>query len=208
MKLVGAAAVALISPVLLLVCGLLFVGGVLGGDSSEAAVQESGSATIVGDKAMPVAAGTRATTYRGHTGVDFPGGCNTPIYAVFDGTVTWEGVETGGAHVVFLRHADGTLVQYAHMPYGWPGVVVKTGDTVKAGQQIGVIGTTGRSSGCHLHFEVTLGTAPGTTQAWMSRTAPFNWLKKNGIAPVEQLCGSDNGQCPVDEWEHTGWFTS
>lgn len=90
--------------------------------------------------------------YKLHTGTDYPGnGCGTPIYAAAAGSVkitypSWSGV------LVAIDHGGGVVTQYGHM-YG-NDIVVKSGDHVVAGQQIGLMGTNGWSTGCHLHFEV------------------------------------------------------
>ena len=96
--------------------------------------------------------------YSGHTGVDFavPGG--TPILAAKAGTVyKSEAKKSNGVYVsygehIIIDHHDGTITLYAH---GMPGSrLVQKGDTVSQGQQIMSVGTTGNSTGYHLHFEI------------------------------------------------------
>jgi murein DD-endopeptidase MepM/ murein hydrolase activator NlpD len=113
-----------------------------------------------------------------HKGTDFGASCGTPLYAVADGTVTRTGINGGWGNVVEYDLADGTKLRYAHQPYGttWPGV----GSTVKAGQEIGKVGQTGVSQGCHLHFEVIVGGAQIDAFTWMKeRNIPLTFQSKN-----------------------------
>jgi len=90
---------------------------------------------------------------RGHKGMDIvaPGG--TPIYAATGGTVTFSGWDTSGyGYKILIKHANGYETLYAHCS----ALYVKKGDTVAMGETIGAVGTTGRSTGNHLHFEVHL----------------------------------------------------
>lgn len=116
-----------------------------------------------------------------HKGIDFGASCNTPLYAVADGTVTRTGINGGWGNVVEIDLADGTRLRYAHQPYGtaWPTV----GTQVKAGTQIGQVGQTGVSFGCHLHFEVIVGGA---------QIDPFTWMKERGIVLYFQNSSVDH----------------
>jgi len=92
-----------------------------------------------------------------HTGIDVDGNLNSPIFAAADGTVEvsqggWNG---GYGNVIVIDHGRGTKTRYGHLSR----LMVKSGDTVKAGQVIGIMGSTGRSTGSHLHFEVIIGGA-------------------------------------------------
>lgn len=88
---------------------------------------------------------------RRHTGVDIKGTTGTPIYAVEDGDVALAGWNRGGyGQQVVLKHDDGLLTRYAHMSK----IIAKPGQSVKKGQVIGLVGSTGRSTGPHLHFEI------------------------------------------------------
>ncbi len=91
-----------------------------------------------------------------HRGLDFPGAMGAPIYATARGTVTFVGRKGGYGNVVEISHGQGLLTRYAHMSR----FEAKVGDRVEAGAVIGAIGSTGRSTGPHLHFEVRVnGTA-------------------------------------------------
>lgn len=89
-----------------------------------------------------------------HSGVDYVNGNpNADIVAYKKGTVVSAGVATDGASHVILKH-DGHYSIYWHLAHG--SIKVAVGDTVKAGQVIGTIGTTGNSTGIHLHFGISI----------------------------------------------------
>jgi len=87
-----------------------------------------------------------------HSGLDFRGPVGTPIYAAAKGKVSFVGRKGGYGNVVEIRHGNGMLTRYAHMSK----FVAKVGQPVEAGDVIGKIGSTGRSTGPHLHFEVRI----------------------------------------------------
>lgn len=93
-----------------------------------------------------------------HNGTDVGGGCNAPIHAAAAGKVTYAGASGGYGNLIEINHGNDNgkevHTRYGHM-YN-DGVLVRAGDTVVAGQQIGKIGSNGMSTACHLHFEVTL----------------------------------------------------
>ncbi len=94
--------------------------------------------------------------YEFHDGVDLSGS-NGPIFAVRDGTVTAVGVAPGGGwgNWISIDHGEVAGVGHIYSFYAHlASVNVSVGDTVKAGQQIGVMGTTGNSTGVHLHFGI------------------------------------------------------
>lgn len=87
--------------------------------------------------------------HRDHTGVDLPLPTGTPVYAAFDGRVRCSMYNRGYGNVVVIRHASGLETTYAHLSER----KVQPGDYVSAGDVIGLGGSTGRSTGPHLHFE-------------------------------------------------------
>lgn len=91
-------------------------------------------------------------TVRIHKGVDWAAPIGTPIMAAFDGTIAFAGNGGGYGNLVKLSHPDGRETRYAHMSKFAPTATV--GQAVKAGDVIGYIGTTGLSTGPHLHFEM------------------------------------------------------
>jgi len=103
-----------------------------------------------------------------HTGVDIPAPRNTKIYAAKSGVVTTSVYGSGSSwsygNYVVVSHSDGTSTLYAHMN----SRAVSQGQTVKQGDVIGYVGTTGRSTGNHLHFEVRVNG---------NRVDPLNYFK-------------------------------
>ncbi len=87
-----------------------------------------------------------------HSGLDFKGPIGTPILAAADGTVTSLGWQGGYGNTIEITHANGLVTRYAHLS----GYTVTHGQRVVRGVQIGRMGSTGRSTGPHLHFEVRL----------------------------------------------------
>lgn len=87
-----------------------------------------------------------------HSGLDFPGPMGTPILAAAPGRVVYVGQKSGYGNVVEVDHGQGILTRYAHLS----GFTSKVGAQVAAGEQIAKMGSTGRSTGSHLHFEVRL----------------------------------------------------
>lgn len=91
----------------------------------------------------------------GHTGTDIPKPMNDPIYSIADGTVyAVVPMNNSYGNYIMIDHGNGYMSLYAHMNKFVDAL--KVGDTVHAGQQIGFIGTTGRSTGPHLHLEIRI----------------------------------------------------
>jgi murein DD-endopeptidase MepM/ murein hydrolase activator NlpD len=87
---------------------------------------------------------------RMHEGIDIAGGSGTPIAAAATGTVISAGWSGGYGQLVVLDHGDGLSTAYAHLS----SIAVSAGQTVPQGSVVGGMGTTGSSTGVHLHFEV------------------------------------------------------
>lgn len=85
-----------------------------------------------------------------HTGLDFPGDVGTPIHAAAGGVVVVQEYHHAYGNMVEVDHGNGLITRYAHSSR----VLVNKGDIVKRGQKIAEVGSTGRSTGPHLHFEV------------------------------------------------------
>ncbi|MCW3835851.1 M23 family metallopeptidase [Sphingomonas canadensis] len=98
--------------------------------------------------------GVRSDPFRGsaamHAGVDIPGPIGTPIYATADGVVSRAGRAGGYGNLVELNHGKGIQTRYGHLSK----ILVAENTRVKRGQLIGLMGSTGRSTGSHLHYEV------------------------------------------------------
>jgi murein DD-endopeptidase MepM/ murein hydrolase activator NlpD len=117
------------------------------------------------EQSLPLAAptvGTRETSGFGvrsdpftgrpayHPGQDFAGAYGTPIYVTAPGTVSFTGVRNGYGNVVEVDHGHGFKTRYAHLS----AISVTVGQHVAVGQRVGAMGSTGRSTGTHLHYEV------------------------------------------------------
>ncbi|MCA0044604.1 M23 family metallopeptidase [Celeribacter litoreus] len=90
---------------------------------------------------------------RMHEGTDFAAAYGTPIYATADGVVTFAGWQSGYGRLVKIQHEFGIETRYAHQSQ----ILVKVGQRVSRGDQIGAMGNSGRSTGTHLHYEVRVG---------------------------------------------------
>ena len=127
--------------------------------------------------------GYRADPFTGggdfHPGLDFRGPHGAPIYAAARGTVSFVGWKSGYGNVVEINHGNGLVTRYAHMS-GFRTVV---GKPVQPGEQIGLIGSTGRSTGPHLHFEVRVGDRAVNPRPFLE--AVPNVLQKTGAIAAQ-----------------------
>jgi murein DD-endopeptidase MepM/ murein hydrolase activator NlpD len=116
----------------------------------------AGAPTGTGKFAWPAQGLLSQKFWSGHTGIDIANRTGTPIYAADAGYVVAAGRDTWGyGNQVVIDHGNGFKTRYAHLQQ----ISVKAGQTVKKNQQIGTMGSTGRSTGPHLHFEVISGGA-------------------------------------------------
>lgn len=98
-----------------------------------------------------------------HTGLDFAAPSGTPVVAAQSGTVTAAGYNGAYGNQITIRHADGTVTTYAHLS----SISVSVGQSVGGGERIGAVGSTGNSTGPHLHFEVLIGGSFTNPAAWL-----------------------------------------
>ncbi len=103
-----------------------------------------------------------------HEGVDFIAPVGTPILAAAGGLVVTASFHPQFGNMIEVDHGNGIITRYAHASR----LLAKKGDVVKRGQKIAEIGTTGRSTGAHLHFEVRVADVPQN---------PADFLAKNGM---------------------------
>ena len=99
-----------------------------------------------------------------HTGLDFQAGPGTPILAAAGGVVVAQENHPAYGNMVEIDHGNQLLTRYAHASKVW----VRKGDLVKRGQKIAEVGTTGRSTGPHLHFEVMVQGVPQDPQKFLA----------------------------------------
>lgn len=91
-----------------------------------------------------------------HTGLDFAGAYLTPIHATAPGVVSFTGVRTGYGNTIEIDHGGGFKTRYAHLQ----SISVHVGERIAVGERIGAMGSTGRSTGVHLHYEVWVNGRP------------------------------------------------
>lgn len=116
--------------------------------------------------------GTRADPIRGgfamHAGIDIPSAYGTPVYASADGLVDRAGTAGGYGNLVEIDHGDGLATRYGHLSR----ILVAANMPVVRGQLIGLIGSTGRSTGNHLHYEVRIDGRPTDPLAFLNDSDP------------------------------------
>ncbi|MFT6285774.1 MAG: murein DD-endopeptidase MepM/ murein hydrolase activator NlpD [Alcanivorax sp.] len=101
-----------------------------------------------------------------HEGIDFAGKEGTNIIAVAGGVVTWTGTQSGYGEMVEISHGDGFVTRYAHNKEN----LVVAGDVVRKGEPIALMGSSGRSTGAHVHFEVYKHGRPVDPSSYVRRT--------------------------------------
>ena len=123
-----------------------------GGGSSGSGVSSSGFIWPVNG---PITSGFGWRWGRMHEGIDIGAPCGTPIHAAASGTVIYSGWEDGYGNFVVIDHGNGLATAYGHQ-----SAIYVSGGAVSQGQTIGAVGSTGHSTGCHLHFEVRVNGNP------------------------------------------------
>jgi len=113
------------------------------------------ASTASGERVWPSQGHYVTQPFKGkkHTGIDIDGQIGSPNYAMSDGTVEFAGWSVGYGLSIVINHGNGLWTRYGHNSK----IYVKIGDEVKAGQTIALMGSTGKSTGSHLHFEVLSG---------------------------------------------------
>jgi len=118
-----------------------------------------------GNRVHPI---TKSVTF--HAGTDVAAPCGRVMYAASSGTVQYAGWNGGYGNYIRIDHGGGLTTAYGHIQSG--GILVQSGQPVSAGQPIAKIGSTGASTGCHLHFEVRQNGAS---------TDPVPYLRNYGV---------------------------
>jgi murein DD-endopeptidase MepM/ murein hydrolase activator NlpD len=160
------------------------------GNRGFACVSEGGRVSLSGAMLVPVKGvltskfGMRfhpiKKTERLHAGVDWAAPTGTPIRAAFSGKVTYRDVRGGYGNFIELSHKGGITSRYAHMHEYADGI--EMGSVVQAGDLIGYVGTTGLSTGPHLHFEIRTGGEP---------TDPLSFEMETGADAPQSVASSD-----------------
>jgi murein DD-endopeptidase MepM/ murein hydrolase activator NlpD len=96
------------------------------------------------------------SSYESHEGQDIEALTGTPVIAAASGTVTIAGVQNGYGNVVYIDHGNGLSTRYGHLSH----IDVSVGQTIRQGELLGLVGSTGRSTGPHLHYEVRINNSP------------------------------------------------
>ena len=102
-----------------------------------------------------------------HSGLDFPGGRMSPVAATGPGVVSFTGVRSGYGQTVEVDHGGGLKTRYGHLA----SIAVKPGERVVIGQRLGGMGSSGRSTGTHLHYEVWLNGRPMNPERYLKAGA-------------------------------------
>jgi murein DD-endopeptidase MepM/ murein hydrolase activator NlpD len=99
-----------------------------------------------------------------HAGIDYGASCGTPIRAAGTGVIISAGFNSGGyGNMTLINHGGGMSTLYGHQS----SIIVSAGQNVSQGQVIGYVGSTGKSTGCHLHFEVRVNGNPVDPLAYL-----------------------------------------
>ncbi|WEF53117.1 M23 family metallopeptidase [[Pseudomonas] carboxydohydrogena] len=104
-----------------------------------------------------------------HTGLDFRASTGDPVRATADGKVTSAGWSGGYGRMVEIDHGNGLATRYGHLSQ----IDVKVGDVVKIGEVVGEVGSTGRSTGPHLHYETRINGEAVDPQRFLRAGARF-----------------------------------
>ncbi|WP_255554552.1 M23 family metallopeptidase [Sphingomicrobium clamense] len=158
-----------------------------------------GAIAVPSDKPVKMATltsgyGTRNDPFRGrranHAGIDLAGPIGTPIYSTADGVVKRAGWNRGGyGNLIEVDHGRGIITRYAHLSK----VQVSAGQVITRGQQIGTMGSTGRSTGSHLHYEVRIDGRAVNPIPFMRSTDYIVAMQENGAAMEELALGGLGG---------------
>lgn len=137
--------------------------------SSSSGGSGGGGGSSSGGRVWPANTRTLSGNYAGHSGVDIAAAGGTPIFAASNGKVEYVGWGRGFGLAIFVRGSDGLLQVYGHSS----ATSVKAGEKVSAGDRIGSVGSTGNSTGNHLHFEIAKSAAGSVS----NRAVTLAWLK-------------------------------
>ena len=131
---------------------------------------------------------------REHSGVDYAAPTGTPVRTIGDGSVMFAGVQSGYGNVIQIKHRNGKdSTLYAHLSR----IDVKVGDNVMQGETIGAVGTTGVSTGPHLHFEFRIGNEPQDPTEVLAEQREYVPVSPSGKAAFAKLASGMKTQLAV-----------
>ncbi|GAA1969111.1 M23 family metallopeptidase [Microbacterium deminutum] len=177
---IGIAALLIVALALLFVLSpLIAIPFAVAGQSVTTTGNEAAPPAVAGDWGYPLAGGYskgRGFGYNpvvgcsycttDHKGYDMAQGCGATVYAAGSGVVITAGNYQGYGNAVRIDHGQGIVTLYGHMQ--WGSLRVRVGQTLQAGTAVGAEGNTGKSYGCHLHFEVRRDGTPIDPQPFMA----------------------------------------
>jgi len=104
-----------------------------------------------------------------HSGVDISAATGTPVHATADGVVVHAEVQSGYGKLVVIDHGGGVQTYYAHLSR----IFVQSGQSIRRGEMVGAVGSTGRVTAPHLHYEVRIGGAPVNPYRYLAKALAF-----------------------------------
>lgn len=134
--------------------------------------------------------GVRSDPFHGtaamHAGVDIPGPVGTPVYATADGVVGRSGRAGGYGNLVTVNHGKGIETRYGHLSK----ILVDANSRVRRGQLIGLMGSTGRSTGSHLHYEVRVDGAAVNPMPFMQNASVIDQVQSTARIQLTAATGN------------------
>lgn len=163
---------------------------VLSGGTPDSFRKKYGEGYAKGGVVWPATSRQLSGSYKGHSGVDIPRPAGDPIFAIMNGAIDYTGYGRGYGQAVFERLANGLMAVYGHTSR----VMVRAGQAVQAGQKIAEIGSTGNSTGNHLHIEVN---GAGGFGSSANRQFTLDFLNGSSNASGSSDGGTESGFNPL-----------
>lgn len=163
---------------------------VLSGGTPDSFRKKYGEGYAKGGVVWPATSRQLSGSYKGHSGVDIPRPAGDPIFAIMNGAIDYTGWNRGYGQAVFERLANGLMAVYGHTSR----VLVRAGQAVQAGQKIAEVGSTGHSTGNHLHIEVN---GAGGFGSAANRQFTLDFLNGSSNASGSSDGGTESGFNPL-----------
>lgn len=139
---------------------------------------------------------------RSHEGIDLPGRFGAPVHATGAGVVTYASWMNGYGYLVQIDHADGFRTRYGHLSR----ILVRGGERVGLGEVIGQVGSTGRSTGSHLHYEIRRSGQPVNPLAYIGHAVASEGGRYDERLDMIQLGSASTARAP--NGRSAGWSNS